>query len=579
MADNSTHHPQRVRTYAADLAQERSKRGLLNDAPSAKKTDSVTQAPTPIAAAPKPIQPVHKKKESKKEEPKSTSPKQHTGPTLAELSHKKPVIPSKIPAFHELQKSAATIQENITAEPTPYTFKKSEKTAPSAKQPRPNLGYDATIITDTKTDRFDLFSSISTSIRGWFKNVARSNKQKKTPKYMVPETERRKGVIQRATSKTGTIFTADSETLKEQIRRRHLQEQLEDEAETIWSPFTETGYTLLEAPDTTPTIQNVTITYKKQLPVAVPPPVEPIASAPAPSPLPHLEKPPQTSEEEVIISQTATEPSTDSLTEARWDMSEAYTGEAPVLPSKMVETPPPEEPTVVPDQKNGTLFSTLDTNTLTVLLLFIILGLVTIVFVARVLITNSNEVPTAATSVEVPTEPILSGAKLAGITLTVQTLQQVPQLLERAISSSSPGVTEYAVVSTIGDEVSASYLFELLGFHTTPHLRQSITTARFATNDYSKPAIILQFTDTDAVRGGLLAWEASMATDILPLYDASPLSTITPFTDQTIAGFDTRVLHQDGIPVIVYGIIGRNTAIITSDTTLFTQLVERSFSQ
>lgn len=553
MADNSKHHPQRLRTFASDMQAVRKELGQ-EETPSSDVP--IAAAPTPIAAAPKPIKTLVQNDQPKEKEIKPAV----KAPTIHHRPVDTPSSPTKIPAFHELQKSVTTIQKNSTKVSHHERPLHEKKQVPKHSVPaRPNIGYDATVITDTKSERFKLFPSIVASLKGWFKRIT-AKKPKKVPKYTVPETERRKGVIQKATSKTGTIFTADSETLKEQIRRRHIQEELEDEAETIWTPFTETGFSLLEAPEEVqPVIQNVTVEYKKQ---------------------PQYVTPTVPAQEAVdIYDDEVTESEEDPLAEARWGAG--HDEEVPaVIPETKPRTVATAETPVTPDNQeekeegHRTNFLTyFDTNTLTVILLVTIIGLVAIVFIARVVITKFSEVPAETVSIEVPSEPLLSSAKLVGIPLTVRTIDQLPQLVNSAVGSSSMGLIEFAIVSAVGDEVSASYLFDILHFRTTPNLRQSLTTVRFATVNHSKTAIILRFVDTDAVRGGLLNWEATLPEDLAALYDL-PTGISPTFTDEVISGIDARVLRHNDKVVLVYGIAKSDTAVITSNTNDFAQIVE-----
>lgn len=125
----------------------------------------------------------------------------------------------------------------------------------------------ATIITDTKKDRFKLFPAISESLKGWFKELQKNREEKKKPKYTVPETTRRKGVIQKATSQTGKIATADHDSLQERIRQR-LQKEIvgfgneTKEDHITWTPNTEPGFPLLEAGDSAG-ISNIQIVPRK----------------------------------------------------------------------------------------------------------------------------------------------------------------------------------------------------------------------------------------------------------------------------------------------------------------------------
>ena len=125
----------------------------------------------------------------------------------------------------------------------------------------------ATIITDTKKDRFKLFPAIGESLKNWFKELQKNHEEKKKPKYTVPETTRRKGVIQKATSQTGKITTADHDSLQEKIRQR-LQKEIvgfgneTKEDHVTWTPNTEPGFPLLEAGDNTG-ISNIQIVPRK----------------------------------------------------------------------------------------------------------------------------------------------------------------------------------------------------------------------------------------------------------------------------------------------------------------------------
>lgn len=94
----------------------------------------------------------------------------------------------------------------------------------------------ATIITDTKKDRFKLFPAISASIKGWFSDKKAEKAAKRAPKYTVPETTRRQGVIQRATSVTAKSATADHDSIQERIRRREEEEKALEQKTTSSDP-------------------------------------------------------------------------------------------------------------------------------------------------------------------------------------------------------------------------------------------------------------------------------------------------------------------------------------------------------
>lgn len=107
----------------------------------------------------------------------------------------------------------------------------------------------ATIITDAKHDRFKLMPAIRTSIKSWFTSKKDSYHAKKIPKYTISETSKRKEVIQKATSNTGKLATADFSSIHERIRNRNENEK-KNNPPTTWSANTEPGFLLLEEPDT-----------------------------------------------------------------------------------------------------------------------------------------------------------------------------------------------------------------------------------------------------------------------------------------------------------------------------------------
>jgi hypothetical protein len=580
MTENSKHRPQHLRTFASDMQAVRSEHEH-SEVPTSEQPVAARKEPIPVAAAPKPTKKIVRENIP---EPKIVKPIFREPLTAVKTSpkpvHDTPHGPTKIPAFHELQKSIATIQENIITEtirPERHNHKTRAGQSKDATPVRTNIGYNATVITDTKAERFKFFPSVLISLAGWLKKLT-AGRPKKVPKYTIPETERRKGVIQRATTKTGTIFTADSETLKERIRRRQIQDELDDDAETIWTPFTEPGFSLLEAPrEEVPTIQNVTVEYKRVPQVIKHTTVPPITATPIVSEIaPMLE---DVAEKSFAINE-------DVLAEARWSGGYEDINQTPEIisePQSLSSIPSDTERRILPtpverDKKEVAIqrvgfFSSLDTNTLTVLIIVTIIGIVAVVFITRVVISELNKPAAEEAPIEVPSEPLLTSAKLVGVPLTAKTLNQLPEIINSTIASSSMGLIEYAVVSAIGDEVSAPYLFEILGFHTTPNFRQSLTVTRFASVNHSAPAMILRFVDKDAVRGGLLNWETSMPEDLAKFYTI-PAGVIPDFTDEVISGVDVRILRHNEAVVLVYSITESNTAVITSNTTDFAQIVE-----
>ncbi|MFT7644560.1 MAG: hypothetical protein ACI9BF_000209 [Candidatus Paceibacteria bacterium] len=649
--------PLRLHTFAGDLNVERNKRGL-----SSEQHSAVTHK-EPLSKIPK------------KETLPKPAPKRNTIPKIAIPTKKKEASPSHqlsknvphtithIPAFHEIKKHTEPKHNDA---PSAKLIKiEKKKLVPS------NDEYDSMVITDTKISDFKLFPSIFTSIKSYLKELATHRKKKKIPTYKVPETTSRRGVIQRATSKTGTIFTANNETLKEQIRRRREapQEATDlDKTKTNWSPYTEPGYDLLGSPDQERT-SNVIVEYKKQTPVipfseqVVPTEkktfVETTGAVPQPSreskivsqpeekalwetpvskkkekdheiveTIPSTEKKtfvettgavPQPSRESKIVSQpeekalwetpvskkkekdheiVETIPSTEKKTfvettgavpqpsreskivsqpeeKALGENTESTTTEKD---HEIVETIPstdepeilqPDDSTKLPPSQSK-LLNQFKTNTITVTLVIVF---VSILFIVHLIMTRLDNLSNETTVTAIP---LLEDTKLVNILLNESEVDKLPQLLHTAITSAPTGAVELSIVSADRNRVSASYLFEILGFNTSPSLQQSITYTRFVTVNQSDPVLIITFVDKNTVLGGLLSWEETMADDMRSLYPI-PTEITGEFIDETLEEIDIRILRNYEDVVLVYGFINDNTLLIAPNVSDFTQVTQHYF--
>jgi hypothetical protein len=288
--DLTPNQPSRFRTYAGDLETERIKQKTAQATPlQLPKKEPVAQNnnlnnKTVSIVVPKKNQPrtITSQLVSEIKSP-------HKQP-LASLQNTQPNKPSPIPNNPESieekkedEVSALKTVEKMSAIPAFHEINRiSNKTNSGSVNNQSNAHVDSgttVIIKDTKTNRFNILSAVTDSVQQWYKEF--STHKKKSPKYTLPETDHRKGVIQKATSKTGTIFTADNETIKEQIRLRRAQvlptektqpedteittnESTDEIPETTWSPYTETGFNLLESPEQKTNTKHVVIEYKKR---------------------------------------------------------------------------------------------------------------------------------------------------------------------------------------------------------------------------------------------------------------------------------------------------------------------------
>jgi len=609
MSEKTKQYPTAVRTFADDIKAEKRRRGEGDE----KETEHTQKKTATKPKAVKPIVPAVKKTtELKTKADKKTPPQFHFPKPVSDKSDVQnkqtspSKVPNKIPSFHELQKQISSRDDIVV---------KKEKTAAKNTKPktksksnnerkRPNVGYDATVITDTKTDRFKLLPAIIDSIKNWYKKLKRARHTKKTPRYVVPEASRRKGVIQRATSKTGSIFTADSETIKERIKRRHLAEQNKPDIE--WSPYTEPGYELLESPDTV--VQNVSVEYRKK--------PAPESDAPAIKEDRDKEK-----EDEARWSNSKQQlvepedfsllPETDSELKPVFDSPNLTTENKPkpevpeenlaaktpstpaktesaelALPTpetqspKNIESPevaepeenPPSIPNLAPTLKR------LDTNTVTVITLLFIIGLAAIIFASKTVYDKLNPTEPKTISVNrLAEKTIIKDATLNTVVLDAGQ-KDILKAVNQAVKNGPAGLLEINVVSKQGNEVTPSYLFDLLGFKTNIIFRQTLLNAHFVSLNHSKPSLLLQFTDPENAQGGLLQWENNMPEDLRALFEIPKSSTLI-FKDRVLEKTDARVLKDENGEYAIYGIVGDKYILIAPDTDTFRAIANHILAQ
>lgn len=453
----------------------------------------------------------------------------------------------KIPAFHELKTENKEL--NVEQEKTEKMKEeegKKKKTKEKAKSTQNNAGYGATVITDTKKNKTKLIPSIIVAIKKWFKEATKT-KKKKVPKYTIPETSRRKGVIQKATSKTASIFTADNETLKEQIRKRHLLESNKEklgedkreneEPETSWSPYTETGFNLLEEPEKTPDVtQNVKIELKKQ----------------------NTLKP---ENQENYLNQDSTE------------KKENKRKETTIIPEEETKTEEKEEKgkTVLTKKEKE---DKLNVNTLTIMVLTLVVTAVLIIFSGQISLKFTNSKDSSSTSIE----KILKNSSIETITLSSETVESLPQSIRLLTESANEDLSEIAITSVTGNEIGAAYVMEILGFKTLPALNKSITTIRFVTTKETKEMLLIKFIDKTTVLGGMLQWENNLANDLQTLFSLP--STNGEFKDKTIENIAFRefIDVDTNETIVLYGIIDENTLVITTNEKALEEILKTEFS-
>lgn len=422
----------------------------------------------------------------------------------------------------------------------------------------------ATIITDTKKDRFKLIPSVIASVEKWFESKKESFRKKKAPRYTVPETTRRKGVIQKATSVTGRFATSDFESIHDRIRQRKLDEEEEDsKPTTTWSANTEPGYLLLENPVVTP-ITNVKIEGKKSFrntqPQALPKEkvIEKVVEIEV--------KIPEVVAPAVIVSPILPEP-------------------IPVVeyvPPEVIEVVRPEEEEVqvisepIPKKKLPFQLLSLDTNTLSLGFSALVLAVIVVVAYGYFTFTSStltdNNIPTTNTTSEtiinIPLEFVSStGATREALLNTIDSNK--PRGVGKGVQLVflSPGEN--------GTIVQPNVLLSVLNIGIEQNFSKTISVLRFGYSKDLTKFVLLKTTNTSATKGGLLMWENEMKKDLTGIFDFDSKQTSgLRFVDATLGGIDVRVLkNKDGLEEIVYGEVN-NIVLITETSENFIELIK-----
>ncbi len=91
--------------------------------------------------------------------------------------------------------------------------------------------------------------------------------------------------------------------------------------------------------------------------------------------------------------------------------------------------------------------------------------------------------------------------------------------------------------------------------------------------------IILSVDSPSTALSGMLAWEKTIASDLLPVITGSDNATLTGFTfqDRVLRNLDTRILlGENGDPLLLYSVLsGKKYIIITRDPSTFDELITR----
>lgn len=554
-----------VRTFAQDLERQRRVDG---------SSRSTNTSETPKASPPKHT------------DSKSAAPKKVTPPPPPTETTTPPLTEN--PPFHAFKKKAKPALSIDTKE-----IEKSIVDKPSSvlTQSHNNLSLhddemdvsDATIITDTKRKRFSLTQALIESLTDWWSNTKETYLEKKQPKYMVPDAERRKGVIQQATSKTGRASAADHSAVVARLRahKRAGHAPHTDHVETDPAH-------LLEAPDTdgweeTPTgVHNVNFEVRKSVrtasdtptppsptktvaPLPAKPAIKPIVVPVVPEVVPKTPVAPVTPK---TVVPTVPAPSITPTVPAPTTRSEDLT------PTPATAANVPEQITRIPvrEQLRRKEFSIYDTNTaalgVVALLVIVVTGFVGIRALVG-FITDSRS----------GNEQFTPAAQFINSTVTTSVLPNPTRAalatsLNAASASETPILEVTYLHTDAASPISAHELLQVINSDLPVSFTQSVTGSVFGSYR-GAPFILLNTTDIATARGGMLAWESTIDRDFSQLWQVPNRSVGQTFTDVMIESVDVRALGaSDTESIVLYGFVTPNQLLITTNTTAFINLVQ-----
>ena len=593
-----------LRTFAKD--QEKNTGVKINETPVSVAPVVKVITPPKLTSIDREIRKINKgeKEPEPAPIPKVTEPKIPTPPPT-------PVVkPIPVPEPKPEEVKNPVIKENTEAE-KPVTHPTPLKSSELKTGDKNAIPAQATIITDTKKPRFKLFSSIIESIKSWFSTKPSVSKIKKESVPKLKKAEQKKG-LETATWETEKSAANGQDTIKDQIDQRLEEGTKEQNNKTIWTPNTETGFLLLDEPDEH--ITNVQVVprasfYTSQREIIVgdreelsnqdndfrwnpeayipepeivepeiptPPPTPVVKPTPAPVPkpeaiateihepiveVPKVEPAPAQPKVQPIVVETPSLPPVDrndSLVKEKTNLNE---------PSSSSEDHK--------DRKN--LLLQTSTNTLSFIIAVIVLAILIITGVASNLFTNDN----SEKELTAKNYPRALDTELRFVFQPMVTKASLIDRINLENRNTNNDVNQFVFTASedYNNPIKPSNLLNYLEINPPANFIQSISGIYFGSVSQENPFIIFKNTDNVTARGGMLAWEDNMRTDLaLILKLGTDLSTSTEkieFIDGMIGEVDVRVLKSgNGEDEIIYGFANRDTILITESSATFGELLK-----
>ncbi len=619
----------RLRTYAHDLEMTRDKKGL-SPKPKPATSAAVPSEPTlknkpapaiktrPQTDKPKSAAPIPKIRTAPKPPADSPTVLKRPAAVLSSAPKQAPIEKGAIPAPKPIQKEALKV-----ATTAPVSKKSNEVR---------DTEYEATIITDTKHKRFNLLDALVGSIKDWWSNHQKNRAEKKKPKYTVPRADRRKGVIQRATSKTGRAADADHSSVIKRIKEGSTAAKTAPiPAEQPADPETDGSLTISKYVDSDvlvgepekavgyssqPDTNEREMVSQEPVPVIVPTVpvtlteekpavIEPIMPKPVTPVIPPL--PEESTAEELIngldeLPEKAEEDSNfDSYpTEAEpvIDVSTPTpTERPPILPNipiidpastnppadtrEEAEDPNPAAPSLETSrsreghpspQVSRLLDKISDTPHY---LVFSALTIITLAFGGYLLFNSLNSTPLVSNNETDQRSIYFNGATRYQEVLIATN----KQTLFDQVRAKQDETTSLMEVVFVGSEanlpIPASTYFDLLEVTAPADFKANVNAIIFGYYR-GEPWLLLFGGDYDTLRGGMQQWESDLSQNLEPWFGSAIRISTTAgngFKDGVIGTTDVRVLQNSaGQERITYGFLDPQTLLITTNTNVFLNL-------
>ncbi len=199
---------------------------------------------------------------------------------------------------------------------------------------------------------------------------------------------------------------------------------------------------------------------------------------------------------------------------------------------------------------------------------------------------------------QLPSSSLLFAENSVPFPLGSQSSLDVKRLLAQARNASSAtlgSITRIVpVIATTNDQGQPSQrpatlgeFLQALGTRTSPDLLRALGGDFFFglhTVDKNAPVIVIPVTSYEHAFAGMLAWEATMNTDLAPVFTPVPDQTAGPgglpqkreFQDLVMRNYDVRALKDDaGVIQLYYSFPNRTLLIIGESPYSFTEVLSR----